>query len=77
MIEFSQPGKNHVDGSHYYIWQDGYGNGILDQQGNKRTVYYALRLAVRSLQGGKPTYQSITSKSDLTAITTKDQHRHD
>ena len=72
IIEFSQPGENHVDGSHYYIWQDGYGNGILDQQGNKRTVYYALRLAVRSLQGGKSTYQSTTSNSDLTAITTKD-----
>jgi len=73
LIEFSKPGSDHVDGSHYYIWQDGgIGDGILDQYGNKRTVYYALRLAVRSLQGAKPTYQSSTSTSDLTAIATKD-----
>ena len=73
LIEFSQPGSDHIDGSHYYIWQDGGDkDGILDKQGNKRTVYSALKLAVRALQGGKPTYQSTTSNSDLTAITTKD-----
>ena len=73
LIEFSQPGSDHVDGSHYYIWQDGGdSDGILDQYGNKRTVYYALQLAVQALQGGKPTYKSSTSTSDLTAITTKD-----
>jgi hypothetical protein len=72
LIEFSRPSKDHVQGSHYYIWQDGgYGDGILDQHGNKRTVYYALRLATRALRGGIPTYQSTTSTSDLTAITTK------
>ncbi len=73
LIEFSQPRSDHVDGSHYYIWQDGGDrDGIIDQYGNKRTVYYALQLAVRALQGGKPTYQSSTSTKDLTAITTKD-----
>jgi hypothetical protein len=33
--------------------------------------YYALRLAIRALQGGRPTYESTTSSDNLLAITTE------
>ncbi len=73
MILGSQPGNHYLTGSEYYVWGPGsYGDSILDGNSNPRTVYYALRLGIRALQAGKPTYQSSTSTSDLDSITTKD-----
>jgi hypothetical protein len=38
--------------------------------------YYAMRLAIRGLQGGRPTYQSTSSNRNVTAITAKDSAGH-
>ncbi len=73
LILGSQPGDHYLYGSEYYVFGQGdYGDSILDGKGNPRTVYYALRLGTRALQGGKTTFKSTPSSSDLDAITTQD-----
>jgi hypothetical protein len=84
LIRGSRPGNDHVDGSHlftFYDW-DGFSGGFQNFQGlvgptGARTAsYYALRLAVRALNGCRPTYQSVTSTGNLLAITTTDTAGH-
>ena len=72
LMDISHPGDQYVYGTHYYVlhqWEPG--SGLVDTNEKPRKVYYALRLAVRALLGGKPTYQSVASNSDINAITTK------
>ncbi len=80
MIRGSRPGNDHIDGSHLFTFYDwdgftgGFQNfeGLVDINGNRRATFYAVRLANRALLGCRPTYQSTSSNSNLTAITTKD-----
>jgi hypothetical protein len=80
LIRGSRPGSGHVDGSHlftFYDWDGFHGGfqnfqGLVAADGTKRTSYYAFRLAVRALQGGRPTYESRTSTDSLLALTTED-----
>jgi hypothetical protein len=77
LIRFSQPGDDYVYGSHvfsFYDWTyEGSGHcGIISGEGERRRAYYALRLAVRALAGGKPTFQARASRPDLLAIATKE-----
>jgi hypothetical protein len=44
----------------------------VDKNGLKRSSFYAMRIGTRALQGCKTTYQSVTSHSNLLAITTRD-----
>jgi len=72
-MDISHPGDEYVYGTHYYVlhqWEPG--SGLVDTNEKPRNVYYALRLAVRALKGGKPTFQTVASTSDINAITTKD-----
>lgn len=80
LIRASRPGSDHVDGSHLFTFYDwngfagGFQNfqGLVAADGTRRTSYYAFRLAVRGLQGGRATFESRTSTSYLLAITTED-----
>lgn len=77
LIRFSQPGDDHVYGSHifsFYDWvYDGRpGWGIVTGDGTRRATYYALRLANRALAGAKPTFQAKCDPAELQAIATKD-----
>lgn len=80
LIRMSGGPSDQVYGSHVFTFYDwngfsgGFQNfqGLVDANGNKRASYYALRMAVRALLGGRPTYATTTSTSDLTAITARD-----
>jgi hypothetical protein len=77
LIRFSQPGDDHVYGSHlfsFYDWvYEGNGGwGIIKGDGTRHSTYYALRLANRALSGAKPTFKATADQGDLMAIATKD-----
>jgi hypothetical protein len=61
----------------FYDWNGfsgGFQNfqGLVAADGTKRSSYYAFRLALRALQGGRPTHQASTSTGNLLAIATED-----
>ncbi len=79
LIRMSRPGDTYVYGSHIfslYNWgREGGFEGLIDADGNRRLSYYALRLGIRALQGGKPvllTALSGTQDDDLMAIATQE-----
>jgi hypothetical protein len=84
LIRASRPGSDHVDGSHLFTFYDwngfsgGFQNfqGLVAADGTKRSSYYAFRLALRALQGGRPTHQASTSTGNLLAIATEDAAGH-
>jgi len=74
LIRGSRPGDDYVYGSHIFSLYD-YGTlplGLISYNGTRRADYYAVRMAIRTLQGCRPTYQSTTSDPNLLAITTRD-----
>jgi hypothetical protein len=84
LIRGSQPGEGYVYGSHIfslYDWSKSGGSadegfrGLIDAAGFRRPGYYAMRLGIRALQGGRPTYPSLTSSPDLMAVATKSAGR--
>jgi hypothetical protein len=80
LIRASRPGDDHIYGSHlftFYDWDGFHGGfqnfeGLVDRTGARRASYFAMRMATRALQGCRPTYETISSISDVTAITTRD-----
>jgi hypothetical protein len=77
LIRFSQPGDDHVYGSHlfsFYDWvyEGNAGWGIIKGDGTRHATYYALRLANRALSGAKPTFKATADQGDLMAIATRD-----
>jgi hypothetical protein len=78
LILSSQPGSNYVYGSHIYSLYD-WGSGAYGLMGpgdTPRADYYAMRMAIRGLQGGRTTFQTTCSVPGLLAITTKDISGH-
>ncbi len=74
IINMCAPGDGHVNGWEYYTYGPGsYGDELLDENKTPRTVYYALRLAIRGLKGGKPVYNCNVSNNKLKAIGAKDE----
>jgi hypothetical protein len=78
LIRLSSPGS-YVHGSHLFPFYDWRGapdvpetqfEGLINGEGERRTSFYGLRIAIRALRGCRPTYQSTTSDAHLTAITT-------
>jgi len=77
LIRFSQPGDESVYGSHifsFYDWVYEGANlwGVVTAEGKRHATYYALRLAIRALRGGKPTFRASADPTDLLAIATKE-----
>ena len=75
LIRGSQPG--YIEGSHLFSLYD-WGNqgkyqGLIGPEGERRVSYYALRMGIRALQGGRPTFLTSTSYADLMAMTTKNE----
>lgn len=74
LIRGSQPGEDYVYGSNIFSLYD-YGHtpfGLISTNGTKRIDYYAMRMAIRALQGCRPTYRSTVNNPNLFAIATKD-----
>ena len=73
VINMCAPGDGHISGWEYYNYAYGsYGDEIMDENNEPRSVYYALRLAIRGLKGGKPIYSCNVSNNKLKAIASKD-----
>ena len=75
LIRASQPG--YIEGSHLFSLYDwvnqGKHQGLIGPKGERRVSYYALRMGIRALQGGRPTFLTSTSDADLMAMTTKNE----
>jgi hypothetical protein len=75
LIYMSQ-GETYVYGSHLfslYDWgRQGDFKGLVNAQGDRRLGYYALRMGVRALQGGRPILLSSTTDSHLNMIASRD-----
>lgn len=73
LIRASQPGDTYVYGSHIFSLYDwgrtGTFEGLIDSDGDRRLSYYAMRMAIRALQGGRPVL--LTTGSDSTMIATR------
>ncbi|MHC4480196.1 MAG: hypothetical protein ACYS1C_04415 [Planctomycetota bacterium] len=69
------PAHDYVYGSNLfslYAWGGRW--GLLQADGRRTAGYYALRMACRALQGGRPTFQVTSSDPVLEAIATKGPH---
>ncbi|GCE12644.1 hypothetical protein [Tengunoibacter tsumagoiensis] len=78
LIQGSQPGNDYVYGSQIFALYD-YATrplGLIASDGTRRVDYYALRMAIRALQGCRPTFQSMTTNPNLLALTTRDAQGH-
>lgn len=72
LIRMSWPGDGYVYGNHIVNLYDAVNRPyLIAPDGERRVTYYALRMGIRALQGGRPTHQSVTSSPDLLAITTE------
>ncbi|MDY7013692.1 MAG: hypothetical protein SVX43_08890 [Cyanobacteriota bacterium] len=77
-IRGSQP-DSYVYGSHIfslYDWGVDGGHGLVGARGERRMGYYALRMAIRVLQGGRTTFATSTPNPDLMAIATRDENNN-
>ena len=76
MIRMSQPGKTYVYGSHLfslYDWGLGDGfEGLINAQGDRRLSYYAFRMGIRALQGGRSVLNTTSTTPDITVMATQD-----
>lgn len=81
MVQMSQPGDSHVEGSllfSLYDWgqDEKDATGLIGGQGDRRLSYYAFRMGIRALQGGRPVLRTGVSGeaavSDLMLIATRD-----
>jgi len=75
LIRASQPGDTYVYGSHLfslYDWgRDGGFAGLINAEGDRRLSYYALRMGIRALQGGRPVWLTTVSNAEVMAIATQ------
>jgi hypothetical protein len=75
-IRMSQPGDTYVYGSHLFSLYDWGRNedfqGLISAQGDRRLSYYAFRMAIRALQGGRNVLLTTNSHPDLMAMATQD-----
>jgi len=76
LIKMSQPGDTYIEGSHLfslYDWgEEKSFEGLIDSDGNRRLSYYALRMGIRALQGGRQVLLTKSSNPDLMTIATQD-----
>lgn len=77
MIRMSQPGDTYVYGSHIfslYNWgRDSTFQGLINAEGDRTLSYYAFRMGIRALQGGRDVLNTTSSHPDLMAIATKSE----
>ncbi|NJK77259.1 MAG: hypothetical protein HC786_14125 [Richelia sp. CSU_2_1] len=80
LIRGSQPGDNYIYGSHIFCLYDwggpGLAEGLLGRGGERRAGYYALRMGIRVLQGGRSTFFPAASSPNLMAVATVDASKN-
>ncbi|MDQ3399043.1 MAG: hypothetical protein M3511_14995, partial [Deinococcota bacterium] len=76
LIGGSTPGDGRVEGAALWRMYDGSSDswGLIKRDGSRRAGFYAMRLAVMALNGGKVVYptQLATANSNISAITTRE-----
>ena len=79
LIRASQP-DNYIYGSHIFCLYDWgkpeLAEGLIGKGGKRRAGYYALRMGIRALQGGKSTFLPIANHPNLMAVATLDASNH-
>ena len=80
LIRGSQSGDNYVYGSHIFCLYDwgkpGLAEGLIGDGGKRRAGYYALRMGIRALQGGKSTFLPIANHPNLMTVATLDASKN-
>ncbi|MEG3840903.1 hypothetical protein [Microcoleus sp. herbarium14] len=75
LIRGSGP-DNYIYGSHIFCLYDWgkpeLAEGLIGKGGKRRAGYYALRMGIRALQGGRPSFFPIANNPDLMAVATLD-----
>ncbi len=78
LIHMSQPGDSYVYGSHIfslYNWgKEPYFEGLIDTDGTRRLSYYAFRMGIRALQGGRDVMLATSTNPRVMAIATQDDY---
>lgn len=73
LIRMSWPGDQYVYGNHLVNLYDSPTRPyLIGPDGERRVTYYAMRMGIRALQGGRPTFESIASSPDIVSMTTQD-----
>lgn len=76
MIQMARPGETHVYGSHLFSLYDwgrgGDFQGLIAADGTRRLSYFAFRMGIRALQGGREVLLTAGDSSALTLIATRD-----
>ncbi len=76
LMRMAQPGESYVYGNHLfslYSWgnQGGF-PGLIHQGGDRQLSYYAMRMGIRALQGGKEVLPIVPTSESVMATATKD-----
>jgi hypothetical protein len=75
LIAGSTPGDSRVEGAALWRMYDGSSDswGLIKSNGSRRAGFYAMRLAVMALNGGKAVYPTqLSSSTNVRAITTRE-----
>jgi hypothetical protein len=77
IMRASQPGDSYIYGSHIFCLYDwGKSNefkALIGANGERRLSYYALRMGIRALQGGRSILPILDSGSNLFTLASKDE----
>ncbi|MGF1522696.1 MAG: glycosyl hydrolase [Leptolyngbyaceae cyanobacterium] len=80
MMRMSQPGETYVYGNHLfslYDWGLGDGfEGLINATGDRRLSYYAFRMGIRALQGGRPILPTASSVPGIMVMATRDNEEN-
>ena len=80
LMDHSRDTAGHVNGSAIFPWYDWQTlKGVIGFDGTKTPTYYAMRLMIRGLQGGKlryPVVHDIPSQVDIQLIAAVDEASH-
>ena len=80
LIDHSRDTAGHVNGSAIFPWYDWQTlKGVIGANGTKTPTFYALRLMIRGLQGGKTRYpvgHDIPSQANISPIAAVDETSH-
>ncbi|MCS6813522.1 MAG: hypothetical protein NZ772_08125 [Cyanobacteria bacterium] len=76
LMRMAQPGDTYVYGNHLfslYSWGGERGfAGLINRRGNRQLSYYAMRMGIRALQGGKDVLPVVPTPEEIMVMATRD-----
>lgn len=78
LIRMSRPGADHVFGNCIVnLYDSPTRKYLVGRNGERRLGFYAMRMGIRALQGGRPLHDTTSDTADLLAATTRTRDRID